>query len=119
MPSLTSRRLILKTAAILPMGVGACGPVARGPAVPVAQTTQANVLGLPNERFFPFSSNADLEQEMVAAIDRQRRTLGLRNYADLPELQLLAVSGGVRTAPLARASCAPGACRERVRPSSG
>jgi predicted acylesterase/phospholipase RssA len=31
---------------------------------------------------------------MVAAIDRQRRTLGLRNYTELPELQLLAVSGG-------------------------
>ena len=49
---------------------------------------------MPNERFFPFSSNAALEQEMVAAVDRQRRALGLRNYADLPELQLLAVSGG-------------------------
>jgi predicted acylesterase/phospholipase RssA len=94
MQSLLSRRLLLKASAILPIGVGACGPVARGTAVPVAQTTQASVLGLPNERFFPFSNNAALEKEMVAAIDRQRDTLGIRDYANLPELQLLAVSGG-------------------------
>ena len=94
MVKVAPRRLVLNAAILLPLGVGACGPVARGPAVPVAQTTQASVLGVPNERFFPFSSNAALESEMVAAIDRQRRALGLRNYADLPELQLLAVSGG-------------------------
>jgi predicted acylesterase/phospholipase RssA len=88
------RRLVLKAAAMLPAAVGACGPVARGPAVPVAQTTKASVLGLPNERFLPFSDNAALEQEMVAALDRKRSVLGVSNYADLPELQLLAVSGG-------------------------
>src|SRR5215469_3273510 len=94
MVKVASRRLVLKAATLLPMAVGGCGPVARGPAVPVAQTTQASVLGVPNERFFPFSGNAALESEMIAAIDRQRRSLGLRNYADLPELELLAVSGG-------------------------
>jgi predicted acylesterase/phospholipase RssA len=94
MNDIIPRRLVLKAAAMLPLATGACGPVARGPAVPVVQTTQASVLGLSNERFFPFHNNAALEQEMVVAIDRQRRALGLRNYADLPELQLLAVSGG-------------------------
>ena len=74
--------------------VGACGPVARGPAVPVAQTTQASVLGLPNERFFLFSDTTALEREMIDALDRKRRVLGVKEYVDLPELQLLAVSGG-------------------------
>lgn len=90
------RRGFLRVAAgsVVPLHLGGCGPVARGPAVPVAQTTRASVLGVPNERFFPFSDNAALEQEMISALDRTRRQLGLRNFADLPELQLLAVSGG-------------------------
>lgn len=76
------------------LAVGACGPVARGPAVPVAQTTQASVLGLPNERFFLFSDTTALEREMIDALDRKRRVLGVKDYGDLPRLQLLAVSGG-------------------------
>lgn len=75
---------MLKLGAALPLSLGACGPIARGPAVPVAQTTHASVLGLPNERFFIFTETKSLEQEMVAAIDRKRRRLGLKDYTDLP-----------------------------------
>ena len=85
---------MLKLGAVLPLSLGACGPIARGPAVPVSQTTHASVLGLPNERFFIFTETKSLEQEMVQAIDRKRRRLGLKDYADLPELDLLAISGG-------------------------
>jgi predicted acylesterase/phospholipase RssA len=90
------RRHFLKAAAggVASIYVGGCGPVARGPAVPVSQTTQASVLGLPNERFFIFSDTKTLEQEMVQAIERKRRLLGVRDYTDLPEMDLLAVSGG-------------------------
>jgi len=76
------------------VAVGACGPMARGTPVPATQTTQATVLGLPNERFFPFSGTAAIEREMIDALDRKRRVLGVKEYVDLPELQLLAVSGG-------------------------
>jgi predicted acylesterase/phospholipase RssA len=91
-----SRRGLLKFAggSAVPFALGGCGPVARGPAVPVGRTTQASVLGLPNERFFPFSDTAPLEKEMVAALERKRHRLGVENYADLPEWELLAVSGG-------------------------
>jgi hypothetical protein len=119
MPSLAPRRLVLKAAAMLPMAAGGCGPAARGPAVPVAQTTHASVLGLSNERFFPFHDNAALQQEMVAAIDRQRRVLGLRNYADLPELQLLAVSGGGENGAFGAGLLCAWSALERARPSTG
>jgi predicted acylesterase/phospholipase RssA len=94
-PSL-QRRTVLKFAgaAALPGSLAACGAVERSPPVPVAQTTQASVLGLANERFFPFSDTSALEKEMVEALDRKRRLLNVKNYVDLPELQLLAVSGG-------------------------
>jgi hypothetical protein len=90
------RRSLLKLAggAALALPVEACGSVARGPAVPGGQALQASVLGLPNERFFPFSGTASLEREMVEALDRKRRLLGVKTYLDLPELQLMAVSGG-------------------------
>jgi Patatin-like phospholipase len=66
----------------------------RGTAVPMDRTTQASVLGVPNERFFPLYGTAPLEAEFVAAADRLRRAQGLAPNAPLPEVQLLAVSGG-------------------------
>lgn len=91
-----SRRHILKiaSAGTVSLSVAACGSIARGPAVPSGRTAQASVLGVPNERFFPFSDTSALEKEMIAALDRKRARLGVKNYVDLPELQLLAVSGG-------------------------
>ena len=71
-----------------------CSPPARGTAVPITRTTHASVLGLPNERFFPLYGTETIEIEFMAAIDRQRRTQGLAPDAPLPEIKLLAVSGG-------------------------
>ncbi|WP_342627881.1 patatin-like phospholipase family protein [Nguyenibacter vanlangensis] len=86
------------------MGLAAGGGVAalltgcslpmRGPAVPLARTRQASVLGVPNERFFPFYGTEPMEAEVLAALERMRRTGGLVPGTLLPALQLLAVSGG-------------------------
>ncbi|HEY6714748.1 MAG TPA: patatin-like phospholipase family protein [Reyranella sp.] len=62
--------------------------------MPIDRTGEATVLGIPNERFFPFKGIDALEAEFVAAMDRQMRARGLSTLADLPQLQLLAVSGG-------------------------
>jgi len=71
-----------------------CATPTRGPAVPIGQTTQASVLGLPNERFFPFYGTGPLQAEFQAALQRWRMSLGLVYGEPMPELQLLAVSGG-------------------------
>jgi predicted acylesterase/phospholipase RssA len=77
-------------AAVLP----GCSTPGRGPAVPLGSTTRATVLGIPNERFFPFYGTEPIEAEFSAAADRLRRGQGLAPNAILPEVQLLAVSGG-------------------------
>ena len=71
-----------------------CASPERGPAVPTGHAGQASVLGLPNERFYPLLSVQPLEAEFIAALGRQRRNLGLAPDAAMPEVQLLAVSGG-------------------------
>ncbi len=71
-----------------------CATPVRGPAVPTGQSAQASVLGVPNERFYPVMSVQSLEAEFIAAIERQRRTLGLAPGAPMPQIELLAVSGG-------------------------
>jgi len=62
--------------------------------VPLSQTTRATVLGVPNERFFPFYGTGPIEAEFVAAADRLRKAQRLPADAPLPEVQFLAVSGG-------------------------
>jgi hypothetical protein len=74
--------------------LAACNLPARGTAVPIGRTTQASVVGLPNERFFPLIGTGPLEVEFAAAADRRRKALGIGPDAPLPEMQLLAVSGG-------------------------
>ena len=71
-----------------------CAIPERGPAVPLGRTVQASVLGVPNERFFPFNGPQALQSEFETALLRQRKARGLAPDARLPELQLLAVSGG-------------------------
>jgi hypothetical protein len=71
-----------------------CSLPVRGTAVPTGRTAQASVLGVPNERFFPFYGTAPLEVEFMAAADRLRQAKGLAPNAPLPEVPLLAVSGG-------------------------
>ena len=90
------RRAILDVAATAGLAamLPGCSTPVRGPAVPLGRTTEASVLGIPNERFFPFYGTEPLEAEFTAATDRLRRAQGLAPDADLPEVQLLAVSGG-------------------------
>jgi hypothetical protein len=95
-PGLPSRRRLFGLAAGGGVAVllAGCATPQRGTAVPMGQTTQASVLGVPNERFFPLYGTAPLEAEFAAAADRLRRTQGLAPNAPLPEVQLLSVSGG-------------------------
>jgi predicted acylesterase/phospholipase RssA len=75
-------------------GLSGCAFPERGPAVPLGRTSEATVLGIPNERFFPFLGVDQLEAEFIAAMERQVRARRLKSLADMPQLQLLAVSGG-------------------------
>ncbi len=74
----------------------ACTLPVRGPAVPLGEAANATVLGLPNERFFPFTSTAGLEEEFVQAMVRQGRLRGAARSASVSEstVRLLSVSGG-------------------------
>ena len=74
--------------------ISGCSSPIRGTAVPINRTIQASVVGIPNERFFPLYGTDPLEVEFAAAGDRLRRARGLAANAPLPEVQLLAVSGG-------------------------
>jgi hypothetical protein len=93
---LQSRRSLFGIAAGggLAVLLAGCSTPTRGTAVPLDRTTQASVLGIPNERFFPLYGTAPLEAEFAAAADRLRRAQGLAPNAPLPEVHLLAVSGG-------------------------
>ncbi len=96
--SSASRRALLGatlgigTATLLP----GCAIPPRLAAVPASQSGEARVLGLPNERFRIATpqGQAGFDQEVVAALARRRRALGLPDGAMVPELNLLAVSGG-------------------------
>jgi hypothetical protein len=92
----SSRRGILRAGlgAALAAGLPACSIPERGPPVPTPRAAQASVLGIANERFFPTNGIEPMEAEFVAAMDRQMQVRGVSNVGDLPELQLLAVSGG-------------------------
>ncbi len=90
-----SRRHLLRMAG----GGGAallagCTRPVRGPAVPRGDVTQASVLGLPNERFFPSHGTEAMSAELVAAVQRQQRLLGLAPDDLPPQTNILAVSGG-------------------------
>jgi len=63
----------------------ACSAPVRGAAVPLDKTTQATVLGVRNERFFPLYGIQPLEAEFLAAGDRLRTTRRLAPGAVLPE----------------------------------
>ena len=90
-----SRRGLFRLAAGATLaGLSGCTHPERGPPVPSGRTGEATVLGIPNERFFPILGIDPLEAEFVAAMERQVRARGLKSLADLPQLQLLAVSGG-------------------------
>src|ERR1700759_4843017 len=93
-----SRRFLLGLAACgaLTAGLPACSIPTRGAAGPRGRSSAATVLGLPNERFFPTEAagQAALQQEFVAAVQRQLVLRGLPPTAPLPDLELLGISGG-------------------------
>jgi predicted acylesterase/phospholipase RssA len=91
-----SRRRLFKLAAGggLTAALPSCAAPERGTPVPVALSNRATVLGLPNERFYPVAQAKELDAEFIAALDRQRKHLGLRADQAMPELKLLSVSGG-------------------------
>lgn len=90
-----SRRDIFRLAAGAALvGLPGCALPERGTPVPSGRTAQATVLGIPNERFFPALGIDPLEAEFIAALERQRLARGLKTLADMPQLQLLAISGG-------------------------
>jgi hypothetical protein len=90
----TRRALFRLAGGVAMAGLSGCAIPERGPPVPSGRTGQASVLGIANERFFPALGIDPLEAEFKAAMDRQRRTHGLGALAELPQQQLLAVSGG-------------------------
>ncbi len=71
-----------------------CAMPDRETPVPAAHSTEATVLGIPNERFYPSNGVAALEQEFIAAVERMRSSGFIADGASLPEIQMLAVSGG-------------------------
>jgi predicted acylesterase/phospholipase RssA len=96
--ALSSRRPLLALAAGAALGIAlpGCSIPTRLAAVPSGRASSATVLGLPNERFFPTepAGQAALQQEFIAAVERQLVARGLPRTAPLPELDLLGISGG-------------------------
>ena len=96
-------RLTAGGALAVPWPVAPCRNVAAGRSV----ERRGDGVGIPNGRLFPLKDIAQMEAEFVAAMDRQ---LAPRSapLAGLPQLQLLAVSGGGEDGALVRACCAAG-----------
>ena len=76
------------------LGLAACASPARGPAVPIARTRDAKVLGLPNERFFFPWDGAGFRTEVLAAQERARKIHGTPRRGQERTIELLAISGG-------------------------
>jgi len=92
---LTRRRLIgFATSGGVAVFLPGCTTPDRGPTVPMGEATQATVLGIPNERFFPLTGIAPLEAEFNAAVVRLRQSLDVPANGAMPEMHLLALSGG-------------------------
>ncbi len=90
------RRALLAAGAASLVGLPSCSLPVREPAVPRNRVAAAQVLGVPNERFFVTSPEGQraIEAEFHAAAGRLRRRLALRPNAPFPPIRLLSVSGG-------------------------
>ncbi len=71
--------------------IGGCAAGERQPAVPVAQTEQATVLGIANARFWPDTQGPALVQEAMQALERERAAGGNPRTS---AANFLAISGG-------------------------
>jgi len=91
-----SRRCMVKLAA----GTGitallsGCAAPERGTPVPEAYSAAATVLGVANERFFPSLDMKPIQRELFDAVMRAPDFQGYESNALLPQLELLALSGG-------------------------
>jgi hypothetical protein len=78
--------------------VTACSHPDRLPAVPRADTTRAQPLGIADARFFADSDSALMIKEATRALDREREALRAEgknlSLANLPPAYYLAISGG-------------------------
>jgi hypothetical protein len=92
-PTLSRRALPALT---LPPLLAGCGLPSRLPAVPAARQRSVTVLGVPNERFFIHerAGQVALQEEIVAAVRRKAALQGLDPDRTVPNLELLAISGG-------------------------
>lgn len=92
-PSLSRRAL---PSLALPLILPACALPTRLPAVPAQRQRSVTVLGVPNERFFIHerAGQVALQEEIVAAVRRMAAVRGLDPDRTVPNLDLLAISGG-------------------------
>jgi predicted acylesterase/phospholipase RssA len=92
------RRGLLRRAGGLALAgtLPACALPVREASVPRGLSGSVSVLGVPNERFRPDQPGGfdAFDREIVAALQRQVRHLGVANSAAIPKLDLLAISGG-------------------------
>ena len=87
------RGLALLTTFLL--AIAGCSVPQRLAAVPQNETTEAQIPGIPNARYFPDTQRDQLAQETLAARKREAAALAQAGYhGPLPETNLLAISGG-------------------------
>jgi predicted acylesterase/phospholipase RssA len=89
-----SRRTAVLFSSVVLLTLAACATPSRLEPVPATATIAAQPLGLSNARFFPAEQPAEMMQEASAAVERQRKALGLAPDAPLPPAQFLSLSGG-------------------------
>ncbi|MBM3648211.1 MAG: patatin family protein [Alphaproteobacteria bacterium] len=86
----------MATLGLLSLALAACGHPSREPAVPRADTTRAQPLGIPNLRFFADGDPTLMAQEAARALAKEQAHLRAagRSTTRLPPVSYLAVSGG-------------------------
>jgi hypothetical protein len=89
----TFRRGAVQAAALLVLLLATgCAAPPRLPPAAVNVTDQTTVLGIPNARFYADTQGAEMAQEALRALDRERAAGGLAN--GLPAANFLGISGG-------------------------
>lgn len=70
-----------------------CGALPRNP-IPEEKSGLATVPGMPGVRFWGDAADPQMMEAFVAALDRERASLGLGSLRELPQAQFLGLSGG-------------------------
>jgi hypothetical protein len=94
--SLMSRAIpVWLVAGIAWLGVSACAPLLRSDAVPAEKEERATVLGMADIRYWADGDAADLAQDTLEAVARERDYLAAAgSKVPLPPADFLAISGG-------------------------